>query len=167
MKKRLTLLILFFIPLISIGQTNKLDTLIKKTNIQLRKADRILHFENQAEYQSDVDSLVINNKKIEDIALNLYHTELAMEKNVDYYVVGMDIPFLELKDLEKLEHQIRLYFSRDCELKSSEINQIVTLNFSSIEVKDEVYQKFKELILFRNKLHEELHKSNQCNLEAR
>ena len=154
-------------PITFLGQISEWNPSIKSINNHVKNIDRIIYFSSVDGEGEELDSLEIkNNLDFEKVLLTVYHTEIAFESDADYYVVGMDIPLLELIEIESQEHQIKLVFSRTCNINSTNETQKLELNFSSEKAKEEIYPNFKKLLNIRNAYHIELHESNECTLET-
>ncbi|WP_026934245.1 hypothetical protein [Christiangramia echinicola] len=165
--KGILLLLIITIPSIFFGQVKDWNSSIHSLNSQLKNVNQIIHFSSYNDYWAESDSMSIeNNSDFEKVFLTLYHTEMAFEPDADYYIVGMDIPLLEIFDIEWQEHQLKLDFSRNCNLNSAaEIHNLI-LNFSSEKSKEKIYAAFTKLLKFRNDYHTEVHEVNQCTLET-
>jgi hypothetical protein len=130
------------------------------------KALFIIYYEYDHDQGFDKDSLSItNHKNFKKIDLTLYHDELASDPNVDYYIVGMDVPLFELVDVEERDEQIMLFWSKFCNFNSTHKTRIITLSISSEKAREEIYMAFNQLLNLRNVKHIRLHEFNQCILE--
>lgn len=161
-------LILFFIfPLFICGQKKEWDEPIKVIQNNKDTVDRIIYYESDG-FALDKDSLGISNniREFKDINLTLYHNEISMEPDVDYYVVGMDIPIMEFIELEEKAKQIILSFSRKCKPGPNDKKQKLELSFSSEKVKEDLYWSFEEILKIRDFHHQKLHELNQCKIGA-
>ncbi|TBW27611.1 hypothetical protein [Gramella sp. KN1008] len=158
--------ILVILPLISLGQSeiwNKPVNVINEGKINI---ERVVYYQSDG-FALDKDSLAIsNNLKFEDIIITLYHDEISMEPDVDYYVVGMDIPIMELIELEDRERGITLIFSRKCKPNPNDEKQRLELNLANQEAKEDLYLAFEKILKIRDSQHQNLHELNQCNIGA-
>ncbi len=166
MKKIFVLLFLNFYPLIFLAQSENWAAPIEIIETEKKNIERTIYYESEG-FSEDKDSLSVrNNQKFEDVIITLYHDEISMEPDVDYYVVGMDLSVMEFIDLKEKEQQITLVFSRNCNSNTNLKTRRLELNFGSEKAKDEVQSEFQKILKIRNSHHQKLHDLNQCNIGA-
>lgn len=151
----------------SLAQNNSWDHLLETIKYEKRNIKRIVYSESD-DFTEDKDSLFISNNihKFEDIKLSLYHHEISMEPDVEYYVVGMDIPIMEFIELEDREQGFTLIFSRKCELNSNDEKHRLHLKLLNKRAEEKLYFAFEEILKIRKSKHRALHELNQCNIGA-
>ncbi len=168
MRKLNMIILLIIFPILLVGQNKEWHAPVDIIQKSEDGIEKILFYESDSENGYDLDSLAItNDQKFDNVILTTYDTELAMDKQVDYYVVGMDISLLNLIIVEEKENQLKLTFSRYCDHTSTDETQVLELNFSSENDKEKILGAFKQILEIRNTYHERMHELNQCSLEIR